>query len=85
MRVDFAYGKGFLSHEFGSELKNVVRSGINSYDPGLGEDEIVERAIESPIGTPKLTELAKGCNKITVIASDHTHRAEQAYHAGNAP
>lgn len=72
MRVDFAYGKGFLSHEFGSELKNVVRSGINSYDPGLGEDEIVERAIESPIGSPKLSELAKGCNKITVIASDHT-------------
>lgn len=72
MRVSFAYGRGELSHDFGDELKNVIRSGINSYDPGLGEDELVERAIESPIGSPKLCELARGKRKITVIASDHT-------------
>ncbi len=72
MKVGFAYGRGELSHDFGDELKAVVRSGINSYDPGLGEDEIVERAMESPIGSPGLCELAKGKRKITVIASDHT-------------
>ena len=60
MKVGFAYGRGELSHDFGDELKAVVRSGINSYDPGLGEDEIVERAMESPIGSPGLCELAKG-------------------------
>ncbi|MGN1127617.1 MAG: nickel-dependent lactate racemase [Candidatus Flemingiibacterium sp.] len=72
MRVEFSYGRGALTHEFGDELLAVLRSGINSYTPEYGEDELVERAVRSPIGSPALSELARGCRRITIIASDHT-------------
>lgn len=41
---------------------------------GTGEKEtdLVQRALENPIGTPRLRELVKGKQKILVITSDHT-------------
>ncbi|MCI9138082.1 MAG: nickel-dependent lactate racemase [Lachnospiraceae bacterium] len=36
------------------------------------EDEIVLSAMEHPIGSPRLSELAKGRQKVVIICSDHT-------------
>lgn len=36
------------------------------------EDEIVRTAMEQPIGSPKLSELSKGKQKVVIICSDHT-------------
>lgn len=36
------------------------------------EDEIVLEAMEHPIGSPRLSELSKGKQKVVIICSDHT-------------
>lgn len=39
--------------------------------PGT-EQEIVERALDNPIGSPSLEEMAKGKKNVVIISSDHT-------------
>lgn len=70
MKLQFPYGKSHLIHDF--EKVNVLTSSIEGYDPGLSEQELVEAAMASPIGCPALAELAKGKDKVVLIASDHT-------------
>lgn len=53
-------------------LEAVITAGTDDYDPGKGEVELVEEALASPIGTPRLSELAKGKQKIVIVTSDHT-------------
>jgi len=68
----FPYGKEKLAHSFGEELKGVLTSSIEEYEPETGEYELVRRAIENPIASEKLSELARGKEKVVIIASDHT-------------
>ena len=53
-------------------LETVINAKTDSYDPGKSETELVEEALANPIGTPRLRELAKGKQKITLVTSDHT-------------
>jgi nickel-dependent lactate racemase len=50
----------------------VLEPSVNSYIPEADGGELVRRAMASPIGSPRLSELAKGKEKIAIIASDHT-------------
>ncbi len=68
----FPYGKEKLSYKFGDELIGVLTSSIEEYTPECGETELVENAVMSPENSPALSELAKGKNKVVIIASDHT-------------
>jgi len=71
--VRFPYGKGYMEHTFKEgELKAVFRSSIEEYVPEYTGRELVRRALESPVGSERLSSLAKGKNKIVIIASDHT-------------
>ena len=71
--VAFHYGKGRLTHTFDdNELIGVLESSINEYSPEYDGSVLVRKAMESPIGTKPLFELAKGKNKVVIIASDHT-------------
>lgn len=71
--VAFHYGKGKIDHSFkDEELIGVLESSINEYNPEYNGEELVIRAMEAPIGTKPLYELAKGKNKVVIIASDHT-------------
>ena len=71
--VAFPYGKEHLKHDFDeNELACVLESKIEEYEPSLSEQELVLKAMESPIGTQRLSELAKGKKNIVIIASDHT-------------
>ena len=69
----FPYGKEKLSHKFESnELAGVLTSSIEEYEPEFDEITLVKKAMENPIGSSKLSELAKNKKNIVIIASDHT-------------
>ena len=53
-------------------LEAVINAKTDSYDPGKSETALVEEALANPIGTPRLRELAKGKQKVTLVTSDHT-------------
>ncbi len=70
--VAFPYGKEKLSYTFGDELCAVLEPSINEYVPDADGAELVRRAMAAPIGSQKLSELARGKKKVVIIASDHT-------------
>ena len=71
--VLFPYGKQKISHSFDSEnLLGILTSSIEEYKPALNGEELVKKALEEPIGSERLSVLAKGKKKIVIIASDHT-------------
>ena len=71
--VSFPYGKTFIDYDFkGERLSAVLESGVHGYTAGKNGEDLVAEALANPIGTAKLSELAKGKNKIVIIASDHT-------------
>ena len=53
-------------------INAVLVSGIHHYTPEASETELVRRAMLSPVGSPRLCELARGKKNIVLIASDHT-------------
>jgi len=72
-KILFPYGKEKLSYTFESkELAGVLTSSIEEYKPEFDEITLVKKALENPIGSAKLSELAKGKHNIVIIASDHT-------------
>ena len=72
-KVSFLYGKGALDYTFDDgELVGVLESSIEEYKPELTPEELVREAMRKPFGTPSLRELARGKEKVVIIASDHT-------------
>jgi len=72
-KIVLPYGKGTLNAEIPDErISAVMVSEMHHYVPEKSQVELVKEALENPIGTPKLREMAKGKNKVTIIASDHT-------------
>lgn len=59
-------------HVSEENLKQVVTAKMHEYDPGKSEIQLIREALEAPIGTPRLRELAKGKNKVVLVTSDHT-------------
>ena len=53
-------------------LSAVLTARMHEYHPGQPEAAIVQEALEHPIGTPRLRELAKGKKKVVLVTSDHT-------------
>lgn len=53
-------------------LSAVLTARMHEYAPGQPEAAIVQEALEHPIGTPRLRELAKGKKKVVLVTSDHT-------------
>lgn len=71
--ISFPYGKEKMSYKFDeSELAGVLTSSIENYKPDAKGEELVIKALEAPIGSERLSELAKDKKKIVIIASDHT-------------
>ena len=72
-KISFPYGKGSMEYAFDeNELSGVLTSSIEEYMPEADEEELVKKALEEPVNSPRLSQLAKGKNKIVIIASDHT-------------
>ena len=53
-------------------LKAVIRAKMHKFKTEKTEAEIVKEAMDNPIGTPKLEELAKGKKNVVIVTSDHT-------------
>ena len=71
--VNFPYGKEMISHDFeGENFNGVLVSKLHDYIPTASGIPLVKAAMDAPIGSPKLSELAKGKKNIVIIASDHT-------------
>lgn len=71
--VHFFYGNGTLPLDIPDErLNGVLLSRAHAYKPDGSETDIVRRALENPIGTPRLSELARDRKNIVLLASDHT-------------
>ena len=67
------YGKETLKAEIEeSHLAGVLLSELHSYKAPKSGSELVQEALEHPIGTPRLCDMAVGKEKIVVISSDHT-------------
>lgn len=71
--IQIPYYTGHMElHVAEENLKAVVTAKGDSYDPGKSEEALVRDALEHPIGTLPLHELAKGKNRVTLVTSDHT-------------
>lgn len=67
------YGKETLKAEIEeSHQAGVLLSELHSYKAPKSGSELVQEALEHPIGTPRLCDMAVGKKKIVVISSDHT-------------
>lgn len=72
-KIVLPYGKGTIEAQIPLNRYNgSLVSKMTEYVPLKGEIELVKEALENPIGTKKLSELAVGKKNIVVIASDHT-------------
>lgn len=73
MEFQLPYYKGTLPLRVPDEnLKHVLVNHADRFRSGRGEADLVRDALKTPIGTPPLSELAKGKRRILVITSDHT-------------
>ena len=71
--VRFPYGKDSLTYDFtGENFNGTLVSGLHNYVPEADGLTLVERALAAPVGTDRLSELARGKKNIVIIASDHT-------------
>lgn len=71
--LKFPYGREKLKLELPADrLKGTLLSKAHEYKTKKSESEIVKEAMDNPIESPKLRELAKGKEKIVIISSDHT-------------
>lgn len=53
-------------------LKGILESKANNYRASISQDEIVNKALDKPLGSNSLEELVKGKNNMVIITSDHT-------------
>ncbi len=71
--LSFPYGKTKLTYDFEKEeLLGVLTSSIEEYCPELTGEALVEEALQNPVGSLPLSELARDKKNIVIIASDHT-------------
>ena len=73
MHISIPYGRTHLTAELPEErVQAVLKSHLESYVPPMGQTELVEAALASPVGSEPLEKLAEGKQNIVLIASDHT-------------
>lgn len=73
MKIKIPYHKKFLEVDIPKEnLEAVLESKAHNYRTDLTQEEIVEKALNNPIGSKSLEELVKGKRNMVIITSDHT-------------
>lgn len=73
MKIRLPYGRGLLQGEIpDGRVLAVAENRLEAYTPECAEEELIRRALENPIGSAKLEELARGKARVVIIASDHT-------------
>ncbi len=70
MKVNVLYGKGSIPFDCGGA--GVLTSSIGQLKAQGSGSDIVRAAMQNPIDSPRLSELAKGKKDCVIIISDHT-------------
>lgn len=71
--IVFPFGKERISFDIeDSRLNGILTSSLHSYKALDTEENLVKAAMAKPCGSEKLSVLAKGKDKVVIIASDHT-------------
>ena len=71
--ISVPYGDSAVTCEIpGERLKGVLYSQAYDYKAKVCEHDLVCEALNAPINSPSLRDLAKGKNRVAVITSDHT-------------
>jgi len=69
----FPYGNSHMEASISdSRLRAILTSRLHGQKSEIAPSELVQKALRCPIGSPQLSELAKGKRKVVIIASDHT-------------
>jgi len=72
-KIKIPYSKQFLKIEIpDNNLVAILESKAHFYKASGTQDEIVNRALDNPIGSEKLENLVKGKKNLVLITSDHT-------------
>jgi nickel-dependent lactate racemase len=72
-KIKIPYGKTHLEAEIpDNRLAGVLVSQAHHFRPEGSEEELVRAALTHPIASPRLRELARGKQRIVIVASDHT-------------
>ncbi|MBA5851902.1 nickel-dependent lactate racemase [Clostridium sp. cel8] len=72
-KMKLPYGRKMIDIEIDDKnLACVLESKAGKYKTELSQEEIVEKALDNPIGSPKLEELVQGKKNMVIISSDHT-------------
>jgi nickel-dependent lactate racemase len=72
-KVKIPYNKRFLEVELPDKnLIGILESKAHAFKVENTQEEIVNEALDNPIGSVKLEELVKGKKNIVIITSDHT-------------
>ena len=72
-KVKIPYSKRFLEIEIPDKnLLAILESKAHDYKVESTQEDIVNKALDNPIGSVKLEELVKGKKNLVLITSDHT-------------
>ncbi|EGO64119.1 nickel-dependent lactate racemase [Acetonema longum] len=72
-KIAIPYGRTHWEAEIPDDrLEGILESNAHHYQAEAGEEALVRQALENPVGSPRLSELARGKKKIVIVASDHT-------------
>ena len=73
MRVALPFGHGKIAAEIANErILAIAQNDLALKEPAASADALVAQALDKPIGSPPLYELAKGKQRVVLLASDHT-------------
>ena len=75
--IGIPYGHGSLELAL-REGDRVIEGEISAVAPSAPAEEIVRRALESPLGTPRLSQLARDARSVVIVTSDHTRAMPSA-------
>ncbi len=71
--IKIPFARTFIKADLPDEkLVGILESKAHHFKVELSQEEIVNRAMENPIGSNKLEELVKGKKNMVIITSDHT-------------
>lgn len=66
------YTSSLPLHVEESNLEAVITAKMHEFQPGKSERALIREALEHPVGTPRLRELARGKRRVVLVTSDHT-------------
>lgn len=71
--ISLPYGHTSVDlHVEEENLEALVETRMGELEPDPSEEGLLRQALERPIGTPRLRDLARGKDRIVIVTSDHT-------------